>query len=427
VFLRMKLPQSANLNRLRQLWNATVVSPLGPWAERKLRQLVVGAFAARILVMVISFGTNDVAYWWDITQSVSRAGFMDAYRSDPFLNHPPMTVGAVWLLSLVSEASSVPFTWLLKLPAIVADGVSAALLHRIWRRRCGSRAAALASVLFLWSPIAILLSAYHGNTDSVYGALLLASAALSQSRPTLSGATLAAAGQVKLLALVAGPSLLFAHRNSRSARRFLLGCLLFLVPMIPAASIDGPLLVRKVFLYAPGPQWWGISWWIHLATSGWSAATTSPTVTTTYASLGRALVVVGAVALPLISRRRASGPFALSVIAASTYLVFTPGIGVQHLALLVTVLFAFDIGAATTFSALGGAFLLTIYGGALVPGLPLASAINPPWGVPAIVSGSVLWLWLTRLWWRTMRGAHAEGRRVPTDCACSDDDDRHTP
>src|SRR5438552_19200990 len=86
------------------------------------------------------------------------------------MNHPPLPVLWAALALRAGGGSQHEMAVLIKLPAILADMLSIVLLARVWKARGHSTAAAIAMEL---SPVAILISAYHCNTDSIYAFLSL--------------------------------------------------------------------------------------------------------------------------------------------------------------------------------------------------------------------------------------------------------------
>ena len=107
------------------------------------------------------------------------------------------------------EASGITFPFLLRLPGIVADFVVILVLLRIKAKDPRLRLPTWALVIFALSPLSIMVSGYHGNTDPVMVMLLLFSVYFcSRDQPVLSGLFFALSAQVKIVPLLFFPILL---------------------------------------------------------------------------------------------------------------------------------------------------------------------------------------------------------------------------
>src|SRR5205814_9830382 len=111
------------------------------------------------------------------------------------------------------------FPYLFKLAPIAADAVTCWLLWRIWHPRAGAIWAAAAAAIYAWNPVAILISAHHCNTDSIYAMLCLAAVYVIESRRGSVGAwfwgglLLGAAINVKLIPVLLIPPLVILCRD----------------------------------------------------------------------------------------------------------------------------------------------------------------------------------------------------------------------
>ena len=356
----------------------------------------------RLLVVAMSYGTNDVHYWTEIGSFVNDNGLAEAYRQRVELNHPPL---AALLSSVLWTASTVglPFRWLIKVPGVVGDAIAARALFVVSSRLRGAEWGLRVVALYLWSPATILLSSFHGNTDSLYAGLLMAAiAAAVASRPGLSGLAMAAAGSVKLLPSLAMPALGVAFAQPRRFVRFAIGCSLGLVPFAPLMILEPTQFIHRVFGYTPSPNRWGISWLLSMATAGFDASVPTGASASWYVANGRYVVGIMAVVTPAIMLRRTTDPLILVSAATASYFVFTPGMGVQHLALLLPLSAAHGIAAGVWIHTATGAFLSAVYVSTLASLSPVVSAINGAWPLPAALFGLVLWVVLAGGWTRQM-------------------------
>src|SRR4051812_1149689 len=132
-----------------------------------LLALIVAAFVVRIALSAISFGTFDTSTWKKFADAIDDHGLRQLYASDLEFVHPP--IPALWAM-LASRAGrtdlakmiGISFPFIFKLPMIAADAITCMLLWNLWKAR---------AALYAWSPVAILVAAHHGNTDSIYAML----------------------------------------------------------------------------------------------------------------------------------------------------------------------------------------------------------------------------------------------------------------
>ena len=136
------------------------------------------------------------------------------------------------------EASGITFPFLLRLPGIVADFVVILVLLQIKANDPRLRLPIWALVIFALSPLSIMVSGYHGNTDPVMVMLFLFSVYFcSRDQPVLSGLFFALSAQVKIVPLLFFPILLFFWMQRRVLLRFV-------VPFAAASAVlwSEPLL-----------------------------------------------------------------------------------------------------------------------------------------------------------------------------------------
>ncbi len=110
-----------------------------------------------------------------------------------------------------------------------------------------------------WSPLSILLSSFHGNTDPLYAALLLAAAlALDAERPFTAGALLALSLQVKLIRAARGARLaVLGARRAGAPRGSWRGLSLAVLPFLPLVLWEPRIFLEHVLGYSAGIDLWG--------------------------------------------------------------------------------------------------------------------------------------------------------------------------
>jgi uncharacterized membrane protein len=255
-------------------------------AERsRVRQqnvLIIGAalvaFLLKLAIAYNTFGTNDVAAFYMFAGSLREHGLEWTYRNGviffsnfPVFNHPPVTafyleqIGALAKNPLLQNYG-VTFPFLLRLPGIIADLISVFVLMRIREAFPNRQIPTWAMLLFALSPVTIMVSGFHGNTDPVMTMLLLVSAYMGlRERPALSGIFLALGCQIKIIPLLLLPIPFLFWLKREQATRFLVPFMLLNVAFWIQPLTKFPLLFfRNVFSYNSYWGGWGISYWLKL-------------------------------------------------------------------------------------------------------------------------------------------------------------------
>ncbi|MBQ2614281.1 MAG: glycosyltransferase family 39 protein [Clostridia bacterium] len=197
---------------------------------------------------------NCWAAWGNRMEQLGAAAF---YDPDYFCDYPPLYLYVLGFLSKISTVFQLPesgYLFLLKLPAILADGCLAVLIFQYCKKQMPPTAACLLSGLFLISPVFLYNSAVWGQIESVL-LLFMVLSILSLSKKRYLAATLfyVLAVLTKPQALLIAPLFLLALLESRSLKTILLSilsgtALLFflMIPFSPAwQEYTGfPLLVQ---------------------------------------------------------------------------------------------------------------------------------------------------------------------------------------
>ena len=200
----------------------------------------------RLFLVVFSEGSNDVGLMESHATAVSRYGLIGAYESSALVNHPPPLLFAARGALAIADGVGMPFGVVWRLPFALFDGLTALLLARCLLP--GSRRYVLVAVYWL-SPVAIILSSFHGNTDTLLAAVVLGCILLTRARrPGLVGALLAIGLWIKLPVVLAAPLVLFAQPKSWRPRLVFATAAVALIGYAPALP-DVPLLIERVFGY----------------------------------------------------------------------------------------------------------------------------------------------------------------------------------
>lgn len=203
--------------------------------------LVVG-LAARLYFALTTFGTNDASFillWSKLAREFGVAG---AYARHELLNHPPLSLSIFAFLGRIGDAAD-----LLRLVQIAADVVSFACLLRLANDKTPA-------LLFFLSPVAILISGFHCNTDPTMIALMLVSVVLLPRSAPASGVALAFATGIKIVPLLVVPLFLVAARERWW--RWLAGYAIAFAILFAPVFGNEPAM-RNIFGYAGHAWWWG--------------------------------------------------------------------------------------------------------------------------------------------------------------------------
>jgi hypothetical protein len=337
------------------------------WVQPRRSLLVVVAVAVvsvalRLWIAATTFGSDDVRYWTQFAAGVRRFGPTGIYGHH-FLaqyNHPPLTG---WLLSAIDHLAwtglSIPL--LVRVPACLADGVTGVLLFLLLARFGDRRTAVPAAVVFLLSPVAVIVSGFHGNTDPVFVMLCLAALHEEKAhrRHLTAGVLLALAISVKIVPIILLPVfvLQIVSDGSRGRWRFLSGgALVFVVLWVPAL-LSGPAeLVHNVLFYAGnGMDMWGLP----------VVGILMGVDPIRYQALIHAssyLALVAAAVVPVVIGRRVKGMDLPRVgLCMGLFLLLSPAFGMQYLVWPLAVAFLVSFRWATVYAAAASAFALTVY------------------------------------------------------------------
>ena len=226
------------------------------------------------------------------------------------------------------------FPFLVRLPGIISDFVVVLIflrLRKVWSLPAWSL------IALALSPVSLMISGFHGNTDPVMVMFLIIAAYMCViKRPALCGIFLALSCKIKIVPLLLVPIFACFWCSNRKAGWFLgffaaVSGLLWLEPLL---TVPGPLL-RHVFLY--GSYWglWGITYWLRL--SGHPAFATVdyvnlPAAETFVNGVLKLFIIAGV--LVIAWRRRnvgARGLFESLAYALIVFFIFSPAVCAQYL------------------------------------------------------------------------------------------------
>ena len=128
----------------------------------------------KLLFASFTWGSNDVTTWVKFIDHIAVHGIFNIYRNIGDFNHPPLISTYLWLFSQCKDflGESVPL--IIRLPAILADVGSVIVATKILRHLgFTEKEILLRGCLLAASPILLLVSGFHGNTDPVFCFIIL--------------------------------------------------------------------------------------------------------------------------------------------------------------------------------------------------------------------------------------------------------------
>jgi hypothetical protein len=240
--------------------------------------LALVATCLKLLIAYNTIGTNDAISFYVFARSLHDHGLQWTYlrgaewlAPGPIFNHPPLT--AYYLQFIVKlaanhtfESNGFTFPFLLRIPGIVADFIVVLAVLHISASDPRFRLPNWSLALFACSPVSLMVSGFHGNTDSVMVMfLVLAAVACLKSRATLCGILLGLSCQIKAVSYLFLPVFFFLWLHRHTAIRFLVSYGLSCIACCWEPLSKFPLLfVKNVLLY--GSFWgsWGLTYWLRL-------------------------------------------------------------------------------------------------------------------------------------------------------------------
>jgi len=382
--------------------------------------LALVATVLKLAIALNTFGTNDVAAFYMFSRSLADHGLEWTYQTFPAFNHPPLTANYLQLIGYLSHqeffrSCGLTFPFLLRLPGIVADFVVVLVLMRLSRTDERLRIPSWALALFAISPVSVMVSGFHGNTDPVVVMFLVLAAYMClRERPVLSGIFFALSCQVKVIPLLLLPIIFFFWLARGAALRFTIPFVLLSVTMCIEPLIKFPtLLLKNVLAY--GSFWgeWGITYWLRL--THWSQFNVTGAFNLPPAAAATALLlklsIVAAVFVIAWRRRRLPGRAVIDSMAYAwiIFFVLAPGVAVQYMVWLAPFILILSPSLYAWLVVTSSIFLFSFYN-TIADGFPWYLAISTNKLVDLWTPWS-LWPWATLifgmvLFWKKVNAAN---------------------
>ncbi|QNK80934.1 glycosyltransferase family 87 protein [Nakamurella sp. PAMC28650] len=333
-------------------------------ARRGILVVAIPVLVIKLVLAATTFGTNDIVHWGDFLLGVKQAGPVGIYAltfpaNNSFYNHPPLVGYLLSFINLVQDAG-VPYRFTLRALSSLADVGTALVVFELLRRRISPARAGAAGILVAISPISVMVSGFHGNTDPIFVFLVFLAVLLlvDLQRPGLGGVAIALAVGVKIVPMVVIPVLAIyvLRRDRREFLRWAAGfALAFAVTWGPALLLQFHAVLADVIGYrGVGYSPWGIEQIGHwLGDPSWVAS---------YAGRGRALVVVICAAVPAIAVWRRPDVVVVAVgWSLIGFLALAPTWGAQYMVWPVAACCVIGLSWGAAYNLAGGVVLFMVY------------------------------------------------------------------
>lgn len=295
---------------------------------------VIVGILIRLLLLTYSLGANDATYWERIAQSLHDVGWADTYENLViFSNHPPL-MGVIWSgCLLISNGLGVRFLTVFKLLTVACDVVTFLLIFRLVEElKPGNKT--YVKILYALNPVAILMSAYHGNSDSIYTVGMVGAARAAHSgRFFWSALAFALAINVKLIPILMLPALLLTAERRGQLPIFLFTVSLSTLPYLLVLLLIGTGPLHTIFGYQPPMDRWGIQELL-LRLSGTPAllptALVPPSILL-YRVVGPGIIMIVStlITIPLL-KETATNIFDCLAVVLAMFLFLLSGFGFQY-------------------------------------------------------------------------------------------------
>jgi uncharacterized membrane protein len=296
----------------------------------------------KLVIAFNTFGSNDAVLFYTFAKSLNHDGLGWTYQHSILFNHPPLTAYYLQLIFYLDhqaffQANGLTFPVLLRLPGILADFVVLLVLLEISKKHPELTIPPWALALFALSPVSLMVSGFHGNTDPVMVMVLVLAAYMClRNRPVLSGLLLALSCQIKIVPLLLLPIFFFFWMHRRAALSFLLAFAFTLLVLWSQPLTKFPaLFFKNVLSYSGFWGLWGITYCLKLTALPQFAKVSFYDLAPAQNLIITALKIFIITVVATIGwRRRKLGPDALLdslAYAWIVFFVFSPGVCVQHM------------------------------------------------------------------------------------------------
>jgi hypothetical protein len=221
-------------------------------------------FILKVWLAFSTEGEPDISAWRDFLAHIRDCGVCvyetgglmlepRGPRITPF-NHPPFMIHYLRTIGWLSSVSHVEFAAVFRVVTSCVDLGSAFLVYKLLHRT--QVFTPIRYVLYLLAPVTIIISGYHGNTDTVMIFFVLLAAFLIE-KPVFAGLAFGLAISIKVVPIIFIAAFIF-YLPSRDRLKFLgAAAAIACVFSLPFIVQDPETIVRQVLGYGSFPGRWG--------------------------------------------------------------------------------------------------------------------------------------------------------------------------
>ncbi len=339
------------------------------------------ATAFKLYLAATTVRTHNTIFWQKFVVDVQTTGglgvYYKPYAVTEYFNHPPFVVHFLQFIGWMSDWSGVSTRFLVRLPTIIADVASAVLVWKMSGRGVFGATSSWVFLLFALSPVSVLVSGFHGNTDPIMMMFFLLAIwwAMQNRAPWLVGIAFGMSLNIKIVPLVFVPVFLFALSTPKQRIEYSIAAFLTVfVGGLPYLAQDPIFILRRLFGYNSQYGVWRISRLLDGIAPGGA-------LDSLFRECGKFLLVAAIVGVSWMMNRAAkqrgasfqatgkSAPenddatllFGQCAAVAFLFLALTPGFAYQYLVWLVPFTLCLRLPQALWFHAASALYLLSVY------------------------------------------------------------------
>jgi hypothetical protein len=327
----------------------------------------------KLYLAYFTAGSADVAGYVDYVAKIHQFGVRAYYYNGPYnntFNNPPFMIHALRALDWLATKTHLAFPFWLRFVSTLADVGTFAVMYRVIKRFLPDCKATAVILLLALSPIAIVISGFHGSTASEMVFLLVLSVYLleDRARVILAGAMFGMALNVKVSALMLAPAILLYLPNWRTRIKFFgATAAVIFIGSLPFLLQEPKIILHDVLGYSSIYGNWGwtslMSRWYptppQFAREPFEVISIHGVFATTAKWLMLLIIAVSSV---LMNRRRPKPSLFLQCgLIISVFLVFTPGFGSQYMMWLLPWIVILGLWPTIIYYAAGSIYILVTY------------------------------------------------------------------
>ena len=346
------------------------MSPAGDLRRIFIVVLALVATGLKLAIAYNTIGTNDAVFFYTFAKALHEHGLEWTYAHSRYFNHPPLTAYFLRGIFALTEQRwcqdlGIHFPFLLRLPGVVADFVVVLVLLQF--RKIEIRIPTWALALFALSPVSLMVSGFHGNTDPVMVLLLVCAVWISlRKQAALAGLFFALSFQIKIVPIFLLPAFVFFWSSQDRSRPFLITGALTTFVLWSEPLLKFPILFTKNVLFY-GSYWgvWGFPYLFRITGlpqfSRLSFFDLEPAQNAIVTVL-KVIIVASALWIAWQHRRDGGRAFVESLTYAwLVFFVFAPGVCPQYLIWLAPFILISSPAFYTAITIASSAFLFAFY------------------------------------------------------------------